>query len=149
VEVSFLSSFRDSGFKPFTYGGHVTAQGWVYFFLGVSNLSLIVAFSFAHQVIGSDIGTDAIRRLAAAIKGGSLLKRQYKMVGVALGMLFPAFAHAQPEHSGGEANLVLPDLTTVNFLGMNGHALLMFGLLHAVEELAGSPHNARYFRAHL
>jgi K(+)-stimulated pyrophosphate-energized sodium pump len=113
----------------------VTAQGWVYFFLGISILPLIVAFSFTRQVIGSDIGTDAMQRLAAAIKGGAFLKRQYKTAGVLLGLLFPTFAHAQPDHSGGEANLVLPDLTTVNFFGVNGHALLMFGLLFCVGGL--------------
>ena len=30
---------------------------------------------------------------------------------------------------GGEANLVLPDLSTVSFFGINGHALLTIGLL--------------------
>ena len=54
-----------------------------------------------------------------------------------LGLLLPTFAYAQPEHAGGggEANLVLPDLSTVNFLGMNGHALLMIGLLFCVGGL--------------
>jgi K(+)-stimulated pyrophosphate-energized sodium pump len=36
--------------------------------------------------------------------------------------------NAQPE-VGGEANLVLPDLSTVDFHGVNGRALLMSGLL--------------------
>src|SRR5437868_9783378 len=36
-------------------------------------------------------------------------------------------AAAAPE--GGEANLTLPDLSSVSFLGMNGHNLLMVGLL--------------------
>src|SRR5688572_17443731 len=42
-----------------------------------------------------------------------------------------AFAQeAQPKpHAGGEANLVLPDLSTVEMLGMNGHSLLMIGLV--------------------
>ena len=45
-------------------------------------------------------------------------------------LLLPTFAYAQPEQAGGgEANLVLPDLSTVSFFGMNGHALLMIGLL--------------------
>src|SRR5579864_4751447 len=30
---------------------------------------------------------------------------------------------------GGEANLRLPDLSTVNFLGMDGHSLLLVGLI--------------------
>jgi K(+)-stimulated pyrophosphate-energized sodium pump len=42
----------------------------------------------------------------------------------------------QPEHGaggehrpGGEVNLVLPDLSTVDFLGVDGHTLLMIGLV--------------------
>jgi len=51
----------------------------------------------------------------------------------------PSFAAAQPaadavqasarEAVGGEANLVLPDLSTVNFRGVNGRTLLMSGLV--------------------
>ena len=110
----------------------MTAQYWVYFFLAVSGLSLVVAFFFARQVIGSDTGTPAMQEIAAAIKEGAVafLKRQYKTVVAVLGLLLPTFAYAQPEHAGGgEANLVLPDLSTVSFFGMNGHALLMIGLL--------------------
>ena len=45
-------------------------------------------------------------------------------------LFFPVLAMAQPEHAGGgEANLTLPDLTSVQFFGMNGHSLLMVGLL--------------------
>src|SRR5271156_6411025 len=39
-----------------------------------------------------------------------------------------AYAHAAPETAGGEANLKLPDLSSVNFLGINGHKLLLFGI---------------------
>src|SRR5512146_244237 len=53
-----------------------------------------------------------------------------KTVAALGGLLLPTLAFAQPEHGGGgEANLTLPDLSTVNFLGMNGHALLMIGLI--------------------
>ncbi|HJT68967.1 MAG TPA: sodium-translocating pyrophosphatase [Terriglobales bacterium] len=41
-------------------------------------------------------------------------------------------AFAQPEQASGEANLKLPDLSTVNFLGMNGHNLLLIGILFCV-----------------
>jgi K(+)-stimulated pyrophosphate-energized sodium pump len=44
----------------------------------------------------------------------------------------PVWAQAQApatEHAGGEANLVLPDLSSVNFQGINGHTLLMVGIL--------------------
>ncbi len=36
---------------------------------------------------------------------------------------------ATPQEAGGEANLKIPDLSVVNFLGMPGHTLLMYGLL--------------------
>jgi K(+)-stimulated pyrophosphate-energized sodium pump len=42
-----------------------------------------------------------------------------------------AFAQATAE-AGGEANLKLPDLSQVHFLGIDGHKLLLFGLLFCV-----------------
>ncbi|TAM79246.1 MAG: sodium-translocating pyrophosphatase [Acidobacteria bacterium] len=36
------------------------------------------------------------------------------------------------ETSAGEANLTLPDFTKVSFLGMNGHNLLLFGILFCI-----------------
>jgi K(+)-stimulated pyrophosphate-energized sodium pump len=101
--------------KPF--GGIVTAQYWVCFFLAVSALSLVVAFFFA--------------RFAAAIKAGAqaFLKRPYRTMAALLALLLlPTFAGAQ-EAAGGEASLVLPDLSSVNFLGLDGRSLLMIGLL--------------------
>jgi len=81
----------------------------------------------------------ALHRLLFAAPGyraAAFLKRQYKAVAALLGLLLPTFAYAQPEHAGGgEANLVLPDLSTVSFFGMNGHALLMIGLLFCVGGL--------------
>ena len=51
----------------------------------------------------------------------------------------PRLVHAQPQpesqtaaapaHAGGEADLVLPDLSTVSFHGINGRTLLMSGLV--------------------
>src|SRR5574342_1008371 len=41
-----------------------------------------------------------------------------------------------PRHAGGEANLVLPDLGTVEFQGINGRTLLMGGLGVCVLGLA-------------
>ena len=40
-------------------------------------------------------------------------------------------AGGAPAHHGGEAALVVPDLSTVSFLGINGHTLLMSGLVVA------------------
>jgi K(+)-stimulated pyrophosphate-energized sodium pump len=52
------------------------------------------------------------------------------------GMLFPLLgasaALGQSEQVSGEANLKLPDLSTVSFLGMNGHRLLMIGILFCI-----------------
>src|SRR6185295_20039016 len=40
----------------------------------------------------------------------------------------PAMQQAEP-HTGGEASLILPDLSQVSFHGVDGHTLLMFGLI--------------------
>jgi K(+)-stimulated pyrophosphate-energized sodium pump len=40
----------------------------------------------------------------------------------------PAQTAAAPVHAGGEANLIVPDLSTVEFHGVNGRTLLMSGL---------------------
>jgi K(+)-stimulated pyrophosphate-energized sodium pump len=42
------------------------------------------------------------------------------------------FAQAPGEAPGGEANLKLPDLSSVNFLGIDGHKLLLFGILFCI-----------------
>src|SRR5690348_420752 len=46
-------------------------------------------------------------------------------------LVVPA-AFAQPEQVSGEANLQLPDLSSVSFLGMDGHRLLMIGILFCI-----------------
>jgi K(+)-stimulated pyrophosphate-energized sodium pump len=45
-----------------------------------------------------------------------------------------AFAQTpgEGEAPGGEANLKLPDLSSVNFLGIDGHKLLLFGILFCI-----------------
>ena len=113
----------------------MSVTAWVCFFLTVSVLSLIVAWMFTREVVGSDTGTPAMQQIAAAIK---IAKRHYKTVAALLTLLSPTFAFAQPEHAGGEASLTLPDLKSVhfaNFGGLNGHALLMIGLLFCVGGL--------------
>jgi K(+)-stimulated pyrophosphate-energized sodium pump len=44
-------------------------------------------------------------------------------------------ALAQPAETGGEAALKLPDLSSVSFLGMDGHSLLMIGILFCIAGL--------------
>jgi K(+)-stimulated pyrophosphate-energized sodium pump len=108
----------------------VTAQYYLeYFFLSVSVLTLFVAFFFARQVIGSDQGTAQMRKIA-----GAFLKRRYRTVAALLLLLLPAFANAKAE-GGGEASLTLPDLSSVNFLGIDGRSLLMIGLLFCAAGL--------------
>ncbi len=43
---------------------------------------------------------------------------------------------ARAQDTGGEANLKLPDLSQVNFLGVNGHSLLLWGILFCFLGLA-------------
>ena len=44
-------------------------------------------------------------------------------------LLAPALSAAPADAGGGEANLRLPDLSQVSFLGIDGHKLLLFGIL--------------------
>ena len=64
-------------------------------------------------------GSNPWRRLATALSATLTLL-----------MLSASAALAQPNsEAGGEASLQLPDLSSVNFLGFDGHKLLMIGLL--------------------
>ena len=47
-------------------------------------------------------------------------------------LLTTAAALAQPAEAGGEASLKVPDLSTVSFLGINGHNLLLIGIAFCV-----------------
>jgi K(+)-stimulated pyrophosphate-energized sodium pump len=53
-----------------------------------------------------------------------------------LSVLAPSAAFAAEPHGGGEASLVLPDLSSVEVLGMSGRSLLLLGMLVAVAGLA-------------
>jgi Na+/H+-translocating membrane pyrophosphatase len=80
----------------------VTVTNWVEFFLGVSVLSLIVAVIFRRQVIGSDIGTVDVQKIAGVVREGAVafLKRPYKIATAMAGLLLPAFAYGQTEQAG-------------------------------------------------
>ena len=86
----------------------MTVQYSVYFFLLVSVVSLFVAFLFTREVIGSNVGTPEMQKIAGAIKecAKAFLRRHYKNVVVLLGMLLPTLAYAQPEHAGGGSHEV-------------------------------------------
>jgi K(+)-stimulated pyrophosphate-energized sodium pump len=51
------------------------------------------------------------------------------MSAIAPAVLGAAQPDAPAVHRGGEANLVLPDLSTVSFLGIDGHTLLLAGIV--------------------
>src|SRR5713226_5980107 len=58
---------------------------------------------------------------------------------ICLGMLAtaaPALAQPPAETPGGEAGLRIPNLSQVQFLGMDGHKLLLFGILFCIFGLA-------------
>src|SRR5260370_35376207 len=48
----------------------------------------------------------------------------------------PALAQPAAETPGGEAGLRIPNLSQVQFLGMDGHKLLLFGILFCIFGLA-------------
>src|SRR3981189_2474776 len=47
----------------------------------------------------------------------------------ALALTLLGAASASADEAGGEANLKLPDLSSVTFLGIDGHKLLLFGIV--------------------
>ncbi len=122
----------------------MTLQDWVNFFLGLSILSLITAAIFARQGISSDIGAPAMQRISARnrrvdvggrMKSNVFSRRWGRLAGVitTLILLGKGVAFAAPvEQAGGEANLQLPDLTQVQFFGINGHSLLMYGPIFCI-----------------
>ena len=81
--------------------------------------------------------TNSVEYYLGAIKqrAKATLLRQYRIVAALAVVLLPTLAHGQGEAGGGEASLMLPDLSTVNFFGMNGHTLLTWGLLFCVGGL--------------
>src|SRR5947207_14658507 len=66
-----------------------------------------------------------MRNLLSSIACSRLLKSASILISF-LGLNITAMA--QPEHVSGEANLRLPDLSSVFFHGMDGHKLLMIGI---------------------
>src|SRR5689334_24830655 len=83
------------------------------------------------------IGTGLLGRLAAVL----LMVAALSAVSVASGSAVvsaaqPAAEAAARTTGGGEANLVLPDLSTVDFHGINGRSLLMGGLVVCALGLA-------------
>jgi K(+)-stimulated pyrophosphate-energized sodium pump len=69
-------------------------------------------------------------------KSLAVTRRQISRCFAAAGLLavtaLSTFARTTPDSSAGEANLKLPDLSSVQFLGVNGHRLLLWGILFCV-----------------
>ncbi|HEX3663247.1 MAG TPA: sodium-translocating pyrophosphatase [Acidobacteriaceae bacterium] len=85
------------------------------------------------SVLSLFVGWLFTRIAPGAIHGATgFLKRRTRTMAVVTGLLLPAMAYGQEHGAGGEANLQLPDLRQVQFLGMNGHSLLMFGPLACI-----------------
>jgi len=68
----------------------------------------------------------ALRRLSSVARNNPA---KFVIPAFTILMLHASTAFAQPNEPAGEANLQLPDLSSVNFLGMTGHNLLLIGLL--------------------
>jgi K(+)-stimulated pyrophosphate-energized sodium pump len=66
---------------------------------------------------------------AACWLGGKFTRKIPALVGMLLLGAPALFAKAAEEAVGGEANLKLPDLSQVSFLGIDGHKLLLYGII--------------------
>ncbi|MGH9776170.1 MAG: sodium-translocating pyrophosphatase, partial [Candidatus Acidiferrales bacterium] len=79
---------------------------------------------------------DNVQRESGQASRTGLLAKAATRFATAAGLLLAgggaAFAGTVPESAGGEGNLKLPDLRQVNFLGMDGHRLLLYGILFCV-----------------
>jgi K(+)-stimulated pyrophosphate-energized sodium pump len=103
----------------------MSVAGWVWFFTAISAGSIWltrVGFARGHERLWARVRSLASRAVGASLAVGSLLAAT---VGTAL-------AQTTPEAGGGEANLRLPDLSQVSFLGIDGHRLLMVGILFCI-----------------
>ena len=79
-----------------------------------------------------------MRKWLAEFASASFLRHCYRVKSffamIAVLTLSSSAALAQPssDEVGGEAGLKLPDLSSVSFLGIDGHKLLMIGLVFCV-----------------
>src|SRR5665213_3173765 len=101
----------------------MSVAGWVWFFTAISAGAIWIA----RWVSG---------RLPRTVRAWSPARRVVNAF-AAIGCLIlasagAAVAQTAPEAGGGEANLRLPDLSQVNFLGIDGHRLLMIGILFCI-----------------
>ena len=72
-------------------------------------------------------------RLAGYLSvGGRISKMLAATIAVGVMSATAAIAQTPEEGAGGEASLKLPDLSTVSFLGVDGHKLLLIGILFCI-----------------
>ncbi|MGB2679253.1 MAG: sodium-translocating pyrophosphatase [Candidatus Acidiferrum sp.] len=69
---------------------------------------------------------------AARSKGSRMLHRVFAASALLLLSATALLAQPAEEAGGGEASLKLPDLSSVKFLGVNGHTLLVFGIFFCI-----------------
>ena len=71
-------------------------------------------------------------RLAAGFRSALRFRHSVFALTLVLVLSLGAFAQegaAPAKHAGGEASLIMPDLSQVQFMGVNGHNLLLIGLV--------------------
>ncbi len=120
--------------------------------LSISLLSLSVAFFFAPQMLGAGPASAGMQVISRRINKGAegflrvmgacfanawsqrcrMAKTFAASVAVTLVGTAGAFARPPEAAPSGEANLKLPDLHSVQFLGMTGHRLLAIGILFCI-----------------
>jgi K(+)-stimulated pyrophosphate-energized sodium pump len=97
----------------------------VFTIVGLSVLTLILSSSFARKSLRTLLSAAWQRR-------GSFGKAFVSAVALLAVSAPAAFAAGGDEATAGEANLKLPDLSSVQFLGVDGHKLLMIGIAFCI-----------------
>ena len=125
----------------------MSVAGWVWFYAVLSaGLTAAVSaallttvavaadsiFAFARRSALRAGFAKASRVLLAPLAAFRSVSARLAKISLAVGVLIAAGAAAAraqtaPEAAGGEANLKLPDLSQVDFLGIDGHKLLLLG----------------------
>ncbi|MGO8818404.1 MAG: sodium-translocating pyrophosphatase [Terriglobia bacterium] len=97
----------------------------VFTIVSLSVLTLILSSSFAQKSLRT--------LLSAAWQRCGLFGKAFVSAVALLAVSAPAaFAAGGDEATAGEANLKLPDLSSVQFLGVDGHKLLMIGIAFCI-----------------
>jgi K(+)-stimulated pyrophosphate-energized sodium pump len=93
----------------------------------ILSISLITLLSMKKDILKKDIFFSITRlcRIATTVAAGFALVA----VGAAPALAQQPHGEGAAHRGGGEASLVLPDLSKVDFMGVDGHSLLLIGLL--------------------